>query len=1103
MRRSRWWVGVVATAFVALSGTVAQAAPVGWATSADAVRSAPAARAAAAAVVTDVPGAMHVLPVRRVLDTRSGLGAPAGLRVGGTTTTVTVTGHGGVPASGVAAVVLHVTAAVPTGSGYVTTYPGGTTPPTASTLNVTPGQGITNMTVVPVGAAGTVSLRYTGSGTVHLVADVAGWTATGDPVDPGATGTSAPARLMDTRTGLGGTTGRIAAGGLATLQVTGRGGVPATVGSVTLNVTVVAPTRTGWLAVTPVDPGAGLVRTSSVNVVTGQTIANAVTSAVSPAGTVDLRLSATTSADVVVDVLSWTVAGTPTMPGGLLANAPVRLLDTRTGTWAPPVPAGGVTSVDAGFGAAVLNVTAVGAARAGHVVISADGAGTPLASQLTVPVSTARAAQVVVPAAWNGRVRLTVSSASSLHLVVDRVAAINQPGLDTSLPGAPATLTAAPQGAGVALSWTGVPDAAGYVVRRLAARAPASPYQGHQVWSGGATPTAFSDGTAAPGVDYTYAVYARDAGGNLSEATLATATTPALSWTAPTRISPYAGRPADVSCPTTTWCLAVGQFGESWVWSGGAWTASGRVAADPVNPYSIDFVAVSCPTTTFCLAVVNGRGLATWRAGTWTLTPTASLYTDVSCWSATACGLLVGEGVSTAGPELERWTSGTIGGAVAIPGRAGGSSLSCPTSVCSFLTRANGSVYVHRVSGTTATTKSLGAGYQAELSCVSSTWCMTVVEGRYRTGYGTTWSAARDAATIQNFSLFVTMDLSCASTTSCTLVGVGGAAPSDANALRWNGSSWSIAGLGAGLNTQRAVDCAAVSQCMVVDERGRFTRWTGSAWTARTTFANARGGFSSLDCVSATSCLATDDYGNALSWAGGATWPRVSISEGRSYADCTGSTCMTVDVGEMTWRVRRSGTWGPMTRNVITPFTAPMCATSTRCFALDSNSYLQWTGAGDWGPDYRALPVNLGSPPGGDCPTTTFCLAVAPGGLAVQWNGTRWVSRGRAPLPAGLDVTVDCVSAAFCMASADTASAVLTASGWRAVPPATFGSTGLACRSTTLCLAVANGSIVAWDGAEWAMTSMAIGDPVASGLIDCVGTARCVVVAGDKAWWTT
>ena len=260
MRRGRLWVGVVATALVAVSGTVAQAAPVSGATTADAARS-----ALAVAAVDDASGAMHVLPARRVLDTRSGLGATTGARAGGTTTAVSVLGHGGVPASGVGAVALHVTVTGATGSGHVTAYPGGTALPTASTLNVTAGRNITNLAVVPVGADGTVNLRYTGSGTVQLVADVAGFTTAGDPTEPGMTGTLAPARLMDTRTGLGGRAGALPSGGLAHLQVTGRGGVPAQVGSVTLNVTAVTPSNGGWLAVTPTDPGAGQVKTSSLN----------------------------------------------------------------------------------------------------------------------------------------------------------------------------------------------------------------------------------------------------------------------------------------------------------------------------------------------------------------------------------------------------------------------------------------------------------------------------------------------------------------------------------------------------------------------------------------------------------------------------------------------------------------------------------------------------------------------------------------------------------------------------------------------------------------------------------------------------------------------
>ena len=194
MRRGRLWVGVVATALVAWSGTAAQALPSQCWDDDDGCRAlgVRGGRGAAGAAADDAAGAMHVLPARRVLDTRSGLGAAKGARSSGSTTSVTVLGAGGVPASGVGAVAVHVTVTGATGSGYVTAYPGGTAAPTASTLNVIPGQNITNLAVVPVGADGTISLRFTGTGTVHLLADVVGWTTAGTPTEPGTTATLAP-----------------------------------------------------------------------------------------------------------------------------------------------------------------------------------------------------------------------------------------------------------------------------------------------------------------------------------------------------------------------------------------------------------------------------------------------------------------------------------------------------------------------------------------------------------------------------------------------------------------------------------------------------------------------------------------------------------------------------------------------------------------------------------------------------------------------------------------------------------------------------------------------------------------------------------------------
>src|SRR5664279_4415802 len=94
---------------------------------------APAAVEPVAAAVTNTPvagapvapgGFGSVAPLR-VLDTRSGTGAPAAAVRAGATPAAKVTGPGGVPATGVSAVVLNVTVTAPTAGGFITGYASG------------------------------------------------------------------------------------------------------------------------------------------------------------------------------------------------------------------------------------------------------------------------------------------------------------------------------------------------------------------------------------------------------------------------------------------------------------------------------------------------------------------------------------------------------------------------------------------------------------------------------------------------------------------------------------------------------------------------------------------------------------------------------------------------------------------------------------------------------------------------------------------------------------------------------------------------------------------------------------------------------------------
>lgn len=87
-----------------------------------------------------------------------------------------VLGVGGVPASNVSAVVLHVIATGGTANSYFTVYPSGTTKPDASTLNFTTGKTVSNNIIVPVGANGSVSI-YNNSGSAHAIVEMQGWVA--------------------------------------------------------------------------------------------------------------------------------------------------------------------------------------------------------------------------------------------------------------------------------------------------------------------------------------------------------------------------------------------------------------------------------------------------------------------------------------------------------------------------------------------------------------------------------------------------------------------------------------------------------------------------------------------------------------------------------------------------------------------------------------------------------------------------------------------------------------------------------------------------------------------------------------------------------------
>ena len=356
-----------------------------------AVAVAPAGTVVRAVAAAELSRYVPVAPAR-ILDTRTGVGAPAARPAAGGSVELQVTGRGGVPASGVTAVTLNVVVTDPRQLGYVQVLPsGGGTLGGSSNLNVYyPGQTTGNLVTVPVGANGAVTLYDVAGG--DLIADVLGYFAATTTSTDGRYVALNPTRILDSRdgTGMGGSAPFLKpAGGTAlTVQLTGAGGIPASgVSSVAMTVTATASSGPGFVQVVPTGGPTALGSTSNVNLTgAGQTVANLVIVPVGTGGTVQLYNSSGTH--LIVDVVGYftdTTAASSAM-GLFVPVAPARLMDTRTtspaaaGSQTPLAPLGQAGIPLDGVSAVFLNPTVTGTTGPGFLQLYPAGRGVPGAS---------------------------------------------------------------------------------------------------------------------------------------------------------------------------------------------------------------------------------------------------------------------------------------------------------------------------------------------------------------------------------------------------------------------------------------------------------------------------------------------------------------------------------------------------------------------------------------------------------------------------------------------------------------------------------------------------------------------------------------------------
>ncbi len=338
-------------------------------------------------------------------------------------------------------------------SGYLTVYPAGTNPPTASSLNYIPNDVVPNLVTATMGESGAIEILSSGANT-NIVVDVMGYYApksstfgSADTFSP----LSTPVRVLDTRCAMNtppsycsgehipSVNNVPAPGGgkVISIQVTGVDNVSADATAVSMVLTAASPTDSGYITVFPASSDASPPETSNVNFKAGSTTADSVIVPVGTGGFISIYNYSATPTNVVVDINGWF---SPSSSGDTFTpSSPVRICDTRAltptdttigvtgmcansgtplGHSAPiSVLVDGIGGVPQNASGIVMNATVVDGTSGGYLTIWSAGNSQPSTSNLNWASNQIEANFVISGVSSSGRVEAYASS--TVNLVLD------------------------------------------------------------------------------------------------------------------------------------------------------------------------------------------------------------------------------------------------------------------------------------------------------------------------------------------------------------------------------------------------------------------------------------------------------------------------------------------------------------------------------------------------------------------------------------------------------------------------------------------------------------------------------------------------------------
>ncbi|MDQ1721399.1 MAG: hypothetical protein QOI26_1133, partial [Pseudonocardiales bacterium] len=795
---------------------------------------------------------------------------------------------------------------------------------------------------------------------------------------------------LDTRAGIGAPRVAMKAGQTLVVQVAGRGGVPAAVSAVAVNIAVLSPSRAGSVAVFPQDTGwTGI---GSVSFPAGMTVQSMLISSLGSTGRIAIRNNTGVDLQVLADVAGYFVAGTPAVSGAFGALAATRVLDTRSGP--QPIAAGqtvttrvlGAALPESGVSAVAVNIGVLSAPQTGSVAVYPGGSTWNGSASISFRAGVTVQSTLTAALTIDGTLSIRNNTRSSLQLIADVTGyyvaqpapVAFQPPVQINPPhGKVLSVSCATTSSCIAVT------SEGYAIA----------YDGANWGQQRKVAPSLNDLTSVSCPAVTFCLAVDFFGG--------AAVYDGTSWS--TRPTGIGGRLTSVSCAAVSFCLAVDELGRYLRYDGSSWSAPSTVPGAPA------LQAVTCASASFC-ATADGSGkVSTYDGSTWSpltslVTSTRSIHPALSCLAPSSCVLVESSGQAfsydgTAWTELAvaapfygvSCASGsfcvatdTVGNAHVFDGQAWAApvvvvhgytsgfrpTISCPAvgscmavwgGLISYASRYDSSAWAP-LTRIDASERALNA-----VSCTSADFCVAVSSGGEALVYdGVGWTGP--VLVDPRRSLLA---VSCGTPTLCLALDDLG------QVLSYDGQRW-FAPVAAGPGKLlRAVSCSGPAFCAAVDSAGEALTFDGTAWSPPVTLNHGAQSFR-ISCSSPSFCAAVGTAGDLVTFdgSGWAAGPTAPVSTVFSMSCASPTFCLVsgraLDASVAQNAVFDGSAWKPIRSSWFEEFTSVSCPAASMCLGVGRRSVIGYQGGG-W-----ALPANAYAR-AVSCPTPTFCMVVDSG----------------------------------------------------------------------------------------------------------------------------